>query len=80
MAISHNPDHNPALHEEPRNQPMQTVPPILRESLLSWLENTGRFQSDEIIEFQEYKIPEDLDDILEPKVYVLEETEEEQMS
>lgn len=71
--------YNPALYEEPRNQPMQTVPPVPRESLLSWLENTGRFQSDEIVDLQEYKIPEDLDDILEPEIHVLEDSEEEQL-
>ncbi|NJO39190.1 MAG: DUF3134 family protein [Cyanobacteria bacterium CRU_2_1] len=68
--------HNPALYEEPLNQPMKVVPPMPRESLFSWLESTGRFQSREIDEFQDHKVPEDLDDILEPEVYVPENEEE----
>lgn len=57
--------YNPALSEETRNQSVKIIPPIPRESLLNWLERTGRFRSDEIPEFQDYKMPEELDDILE---------------
>ncbi|MDX2216717.1 MAG: DUF3134 family protein [Oculatellaceae cyanobacterium bins.114] len=64
--------YNPALSEEPRNQPMRLVPPIPKETLLNWLESSGRFRSSENDEFQEHKISEDLDDILEPELYVLE--------
>ena len=70
--------YNPALHEEPRNQPTKIVPLIPRESLLNWLESSGRFRSSEIDEFQEHKVTEDLDDILEPEVYTP-ETEENQL-
>jgi Protein of unknown function (DUF3134) len=67
----------PALYEEPRNQPVKIIPPIPRESLLSWLENTGRFLSSEVNDFQDQKISEDiLDDILEPDLYTQEEEEE----
>jgi hypothetical protein len=69
--------HNPSLREEPRDQPIKTAPPILRQSLLSWLESIGRFhQSNEIDEFQDYKIPDELDDILETENYVSENEEE----
>jgi Protein of unknown function (DUF3134) len=68
--------HNPALYEEPRNQSVKIVPPIPRESLLSWLESTNRFHSSEIDEFQDHKISEDLDDILETEIYSLENEEE----
>jgi len=61
--------HNPSLSEEPRNQPMKVIPVTRRESLLSWLESTGRFRPNEISEFQDHKIPEELDYILEPEVY-----------
>lgn len=72
---------NPALFEEPLNQLMQAVPPALRESLFSWLERTGRFQSSEGDDFYDHKITEDLDDILEPEllepeIYVLENEED----
>lgn len=67
---------NLALSEEPINQPMKAVPPVLRESLFSWLERTGRFQSSEVDEFEDRKILEDLDDILEPETYSLDNEEE----
>jgi hypothetical protein len=68
--------YNPALHEEPRNLPTKVVPPIARESLLSWLESTGRFQNNETDELQMvHSMTEDLDDILESE-YFLETNEE----
>ena len=69
---------NPALYEEPLKQPMKAVPPVPRESLFNWLERTGRFQSSEVDGFQDHKITEDLDDILEPEIYALENEEDQQ--
>jgi hypothetical protein len=70
--------HNPALREEPRNQPLMVSPLTSRESLFSWLESTGRFLiNDEIDEAQDHKVPEDLEDVLETEVYALESEEEE---
>jgi len=73
--------YNPALHEEPQNQPTKILPLVSRESLLSWLESTGRFRNSdlEIDEFQDHQILEDLDDILDPEIYVL-ENEEDQLN
>lgn len=71
--------YNPALSEEPRNQPMTVIPSLPKESILAWLERTGRFKSSEIDEFHDHKITEDLDDILDPEVYVL-ENEEDQLN
>lgn len=68
--------HNPSLYEEPRNQPVKIIPPIPRESLLNWLESSGRFRSREMDEFPDHKIIEDLDDILEPETYVSEDEAE----
>jgi len=68
--------HNPALSEEPRNQPMKNVPLIARESLFSWLESTGRFKVVESDKLQDEKVGEDLDDILDPEIYALEDEEE----
>lgn len=67
--------HNPALYQEPRNQPVKTVP-LSRESLFSWIENTGRFQTLENDDFQEHKLPDDLDDVLEPEMRILDDEEE----
>lgn len=69
---------NPALYEEPIKQPRKAIPPVLRESLFNWLERTGRFQSKEVDDFQDHKITEDLDDILEPEIYVLGDEEDQQ--
>lgn len=69
--------HNPALYQEPRSQPLKITPPIPRESLLGWLERTGRLRFSEDEKPQEEKIGEDLDDILEPEIYAVEEEENE---
>lgn len=69
-------NYNPALYEEPRNQPIKVIPPALRESLLDWLENTGRFHTVDVNEYQDFQVSENLDEILEPEIYIL-ETEEE---
>ncbi len=36
---------NPGLHEEPRYQPAPIIPLKQEESLLDWLQNTGRLVS-----------------------------------
>lgn len=71
--------YNPALHEEPQNQPTKIFPLIPRETLFSWLESSGRFRKNDIEEFQggDDRIPDELDDILEPEIYALENEEEE---
>ncbi|NJO75527.1 MAG: DUF3134 family protein [Leptolyngbyaceae cyanobacterium RM1_406_9] len=61
--------YNPALREEPRNQPTKIAPLIPRESLLSWLESTGRFRANEDDEPPDHRTSEDLDDILEPEIF-----------
>jgi Protein of unknown function (DUF3134) len=70
--------YNPSLHEEPQNQPTKVIPLLQRESLLSWLESSGRFRSSEIEidEFADRKILEDIDDILESENYAQEDEEE----
>lgn len=70
--------YNPSLSEEPRNQPIKVTLPATQETLLSWLESSGRFHSNEVDDFQPHKVTEDLDDILEADGYVLEEEEEEE--
>lgn len=68
--------YNPSLREEPQNQPTTIVPLIPRESLISWLESSGRFRSSEIDEFQDGQILEELDDFLQPEIQIVEEEEE----
>jgi hypothetical protein len=68
--------YNPALHEEPQNQPTKIVPLIPRESLLSWLESSGRFRSSEVDELPSGNVSEDIDDILELEIYVTDNEEE----
>lgn len=73
--------HNPSLSEEPRNKPMTVVPLPPRESLLGWLENSGRFRANDAdgSESHEEKVPETLEDILEPDIYAS-EPEEDQLN
>jgi len=68
--------YNPSLTEEPRNQRMKVIPLPPRETLLGWLESSGRFQLSEIDDSQDHKSPESLDDILEPDIYTSEVEEE----
>jgi Protein of unknown function (DUF3134) len=68
--------YNPSLSEEPRNQPIKVIPLISRESLLGWLERTGRLKTREMDDFQEYKTTDELDDFLEPEVYAAESEED----
>ncbi|UBF29783.1 DUF3134 domain-containing protein (plasmid) [Kovacikia minuta CCNUW1] len=70
--------HNPSLYEEPRNQPTRVIPPIPRETLLHWLESSGRFRSSEMDESQDYSIAEELDSFLEADAYASEHEEEEE--
>jgi hypothetical protein len=56
---------------------MKVVPPIVRETLLSWLENSGRLRSQELDELQEHhKSPEDLDDFLDADNQILDDEED----
>ncbi len=67
---------NPSLSIERINQPLKVVASLPRESLLSWLESSGRLRSSEFDEVQDHKISDDLDDILEPDNYASENEEE----
>lgn len=74
------PCYNPSLSEEPRNQRIKVAPPAIRESLLSWLETSGRLHSsEEIDELKDYRMAEDINDFLDPEVYPLDDDEEEQL-
>lgn len=78
-AVTPTPYYNPSLSEEPRNQRIKVVPPVARESLLSWLESSGRLHSsEESDKLKDYKMVEDINDFLDPEIYPLDEEEEEQ--
>lgn len=68
--------HNPSLSEEPRNQAMKIAPKVAQETLLGWLESSGRLKPYEAGEFQDSKSSEDLDDFLEPEIHSLDDEEE----
>lgn len=68
---------NPALSQESQKQPMKVVSTLPRESLISWLENTGRFRTGDSQDFPDNKLSEDLDEILEPETYALDHEDEE---
>lgn len=49
---------NPALHEQPRNQPAKVIPVQRDASILDWLEQTGRLLSRETSDF-DYSEPDE---------------------
>jgi len=66
---------NPSLRQESRDQPVQVIPPVAQESLLSWLESNGRFLSSEI-DFHDHKMSLELDEILESDIDELQEEDQ----
>ena len=77
--ITMTPCNNPSLYEEARNKPSKIVPLLPRESLLDWLEISGRFQPDDVDEFHDYKLVEELDSFLESENYDPDDDEEEEL-
>lgn len=68
---------NPALHEEPLSKKATAIPLRENESLLNWIENTGRFKLYEPGELLGDKSVEDIEEILETSDYLDKEEEEE---
>lgn len=68
---------NPALHEEPLNQKATAMPLRENESLLNWIEGSGRFKLYESGELISDKVVEDIEEILETSDYLDKEEEEE---
>jgi hypothetical protein len=70
---------NPALHEESLNQKATAIPWRENESLLNWIEGTGRFKLYEPSELPPSdKVVEDLEEILETSDYLDKEEQEEE--
>jgi hypothetical protein len=53
------PFYNPALRQEPKSQPLTGLTYVSRETLLEWLERTGKLKSDEVDESPKHQLPED---------------------
>jgi hypothetical protein len=71
--------HNPALNEEPRNEPAQILPLKESEPLLNWLKRTDRlFKSHESDKSDDNDVPEELEDIIGISIADLEAEEEEE--
>lgn len=70
--------HNPALSEEPQSRPLKVSPPIPRESLLGWLDRTGRLKPNDSNEVEVKKTSEDIEDILGIDNYAADSEDEEQ--
>lgn len=68
--------HNPALHQEPLSQQARVIPPRERESLLNWLEASGRFELHNPELTSNDKVAEELEDIMETSSYALDKEED----
>ncbi|NJR64901.1 MAG: DUF3134 family protein [Leptolyngbyaceae cyanobacterium CRU_2_3] len=69
---------NPALREEPLSQKPHIIPPRENESLLNWLEGTGRFKAYEIGELHYDEVAAELEEIIGASIYDSEKEEEEE--
>ena len=67
--------YNPSLSQEPRNYSIPAIARKTEESILSWLERTGRLLPHEIDQSQDQKISEDWGDITDTARYNSEVTE-----
>jgi hypothetical protein len=68
--------HNPALHQESLSQQARVIPPRERESLLHWLEASGRFDLHDTELSDNDKVAEELEDIIETSSYTLDKEED----
>ena len=57
------PFHNPALRQESQNKPPTVLAYISRETLLEWLERTGKLKPNEVDESPDRNLLEDLEDL-----------------
>lgn len=59
------PFHNPALRQEPKSNPLTVLTYVSRETLLEWLERTGKLKPNGVDEPSEQKLSEDLETLEE---------------
>ncbi|WP_319422962.1 DUF3134 family protein [Pleurocapsa sp. FMAR1] len=55
---------NPALQEEPIDEPASIIAPRENESLFRWIKSTGRFMPYQSDKFHDHKRTDELEDIL----------------
>ncbi|MBE9180913.1 DUF3134 family protein [Oculatella sp. LEGE 06141] len=67
---------NPALRQEPLSQKAMVIAPREKESLLNWIENTGRFKAYEPTESHDDKVTEELEEIMGSSVYEVDKEDE----
>lgn len=78
MALLDSSSHsNPALHQESLSQQARVIPPREQESLLHWLESSGRFELQEAEVVSEDKVAEELDDIMDSSYVLDKDTDDE---
>ena len=66
---------NPSLSQEPRYQAIPVMQITSKETLLYWLERTGRLKLRQSDAHPDSHILEELDDIIDPDNYAIEEEE-----
>lgn len=67
---------NPALREEPMNQKPYIIAPRANESLINWIEDSGRFKPYELAEVPFDDVTAELEEIIGASVYDDKEEEE----
>lgn len=55
---------NPALREQPRNQPAAVIPPRSDSSILDWLESSGRLLARDSSEFDYLEEEEEISELM----------------
>lgn len=69
--------YNPSMQEEPSNHPTRIIPLRKEETIIGWLENAGRFMSQDIDEIHYDDIPDEfVDEIVDEEPYLEDEDED----
>ncbi|MBE9141160.1 DUF3134 family protein [Nodosilinea sp. LEGE 07088] len=68
--------YNPSLHQESRDAAAKIPPQVERETLLKWLERTGRLKSDQVDGAHHPKDSDELDAILDAELYPVDAEDE----
>jgi hypothetical protein len=64
--------YNPSMQEEPYNHPTQIIPSSQEETILGWLERTGRFLSPDL-ENEDEGTDDLVDEMIEVEAYQIDE-------
>ena len=58
---------HPALHQAPINEPALIIAPRESESVLKWIESSGRFKSHESDKYHQDKPTNEVEELLDPE-------------